>query len=372
MMADNTPAKRGRKSKEELAALAGGRHNCVRCTNFEPAHNQCLSGQNEIGEIPNPEKFGCMYWEEKTPATAGVEKTGIKGFQHLSENETPAGREFDESVADEMLGMVKMAEAFSAFASATALMKLQQVKEHGLYKKYGNWESYCKRLGKSCNAVDEQLQNLDSLGADAFDKLKAIGATRQDFRRLRKMEGDEQKLLVQEIEANVGDRDSLLELIEELGEKNKREKEALKDQLKNQEDALTAKIKRLENDAKADEKLQSEQTKKIKELHGKLAEFEEEKPTPDAQMQAQYETLQGIFKELQVGDDGVVALRLYLKQLDESSDAGMAFQIRELAASGIAALVTDLRMILNEFGLQDVEDLVAAMSGEQFDPTQEY
>jgi hypothetical protein len=366
-----------RKSLKEHKENAANKELCASCAHFNAAQSYCDRHNRPTSAIASCAAIGAsgsfapknqLHMLTESPAAAGVLKPGISGFQELSENETPAGREFDESVADEMLGMVKMAEAFSSFASATALMKLQQVKEHGLYRKYGNWESYCRRLGKSVNAVDEQLQNLDALGAEAFDKLKQIGATRQDFRRLRKMEDDDQKLLVQEIEANIGDREGLLELIEELGEKNRKER-----------GELEARLKRAQSDADGNEKLLANQAKELTALKKKVIELEDKKqlPTPDEKMQGDYDTLQAKFRELQVGDDGVQALRLYLNEAlasyqDENGYGEMPLQLRELAANGIAALVTDLRFILQEFSLDNAEDIMAAMTGEQFDPTQEY
>jgi predicted nucleic acid-binding Zn-ribbon protein len=257
-------------ARQSLAAHAARAGNtCANCDAFDGDLSKCnITGKDTT-------VMATCAAHSKTAATAAVLKIDVTENQALDENETTAAAAvFDEDTPEVMIGMIQMAEAMASFSSAAALMKLQQVKDNKIYGKSKTWEGYCARLGKSHKAVDEQLRNLDALGADAFDKLKQIGATRQDFRRLRKMGDDEQKLLVQEIEANVGDRDSLLELIEELGEKHRKERDALRAELK-EADANANRIKKdLDGRLKIKDQRLEAAEKKLDELSGKLNKYE--------------------------------------------------------------------------------------------------
>ena len=360
------PAGSGKKP-EEIAMLTDAarideKKTCADCGHYDADYEGCKKFDIEV----DPIRVECLHFENKIPAAAGTAKKEDKENQCITENGIPAAQEFEDSVTDEMAGMVKMAETFSEFTGVVALLKLQQIKEHKLYKKYGTWADFCKRLNKSEKTVDEQLSNLALLGEQAFKKLQQIGATRRDIRRLRAVPGEEQKLIVQEIEANVGDRDSLLELIEELGEKHRKERDALRDEIK-QADANANKLKR---EQKAADKVAADLTQRNKELHAKIELYQSRKL--DDVLKRNLSELSGLIHGMTAGENSVQDLRIWLTKLwafyDERDKEMPPKQIRQQAAQDINRVIADLRYLLVEFGLHADEDDVMTAAGEQWSP----
>lgn len=175
----------------------------------------------------------------------------------------------ERDLANQMLGQAQMAFAVSKFTTVVGLTKLQHIKESKLYKAFagktiilpggenrrlvGTWAEYCELLGTSASKVDEDLTNLRTFGEEAMDNLTRIGAGYRELRQLRKLPEDQQTALLEV--AKLGDKESFIELAEEMIAKHIKEKaEADK--------AITD----LKEDAKATDKLLGEMSAKRNEL----------------------------------------------------------------------------------------------------------
>lgn len=147
----------------------------------------------------------------------------------------------DRDLANQMLGQIQMSISISKFTTVVGLSKLKEIKESKLYKALagktivlpngentrlvGTWAEYCELLGTSSNKIDEDLMNLKVFGEDAMESLTRIGAGYRELRQLRKLPEDQQLALIEV--AKLGDKDSFVELAEEIISKHAREKEEL-------------------------------------------------------------------------------------------------------------------------------------------------
>lgn len=209
---------------------------------------------------------------KKTPAQDGLE------LQHQLEKARLQREQLRELDAVQALGsgpstgielvrqverMIGHAESFggvSKFANALALLKLKTIKENKLYqafdengepvdrKKVANgqqrtmrWKEFCERfLPRSHQTIDENLRNLDAFGADALDSLSSIGVGYRDLRRLRKLPEEERTLILNQEVVQAGDREQLIDLIQEMSAKHTKEKEGLQSRTEELQDELQA------------------------------------------------------------------------------------------------------------------------------------
>ena len=130
---------------------------------------------------------------------------------------------------NQLIGQAQAFGAMGKFADVVSLAKLAYIKEHKLYKALsgkrcvttegktadvGTWAGFLEALGMSRTSVDERLDNLAAFGEDALNNLTLIGAGYRELRQYRKLPEDQKTALI-EI-AKSGDKDSFLDLAEEI------------------------------------------------------------------------------------------------------------------------------------------------------------
>lgn len=185
-------------------------------------------------------------------------------------------------LANQLLGQVQMANAFSSLAGVMSLSKLKFIKENKLYLAFdsrfatdkrgeqsptvgdsdgfcraigteenklyqafegklptdnhgersptvgdrvGTWDGFCRALGTSANKVNEDLLNLKEFGEEAMENLTRIGAGYREMRQYRRLPDDQKVALIEA--AKSGDKDSFIDLAEEIIARHGKEKEAL-------------------------------------------------------------------------------------------------------------------------------------------------
>ncbi|OHT26138.1 hypothetical protein A3Q29_00265 [Providencia stuartii] len=140
---------------------------------------------------------------------------------------------------NQLLGQAQMAGAFEDFSRTVRTSKLTFIKENKLYRLLkgtknphgaesltGTWEEFCKLLGCSVDQVDRDIANLHAFGEEALESMSRMGIGYRELRQYRKLPADQQQALIEV--AKEGDKESLMELAEELIAKQVKEKEALK------------------------------------------------------------------------------------------------------------------------------------------------
>lgn len=147
----------------------------------------------------------------------------------------------DRDLVNQLLGQAQMAEAFSKFSLTVSTSKLAFVKENKLYQSLagkktadgqhfsGTWDEFCSMLGRSRQQIDEDIANLKALGEEALDSMSRMGIGYRELRQYRRLPEDQKTALIEA--AKSGDKDSFLELAEDLIAKHAREKEEAQHQI---------------------------------------------------------------------------------------------------------------------------------------------
>ncbi|KAA1165771.1 hypothetical protein EU508_00525 [Pseudoalteromonas fuliginea] len=139
------------------------------------------------------------------------------------------------------------AQAFNFAAkllTVSELKILNEIKESKAYKgltytdsdgkllTVSNWGECCKSiLGSSQQHVDEKLNNLHRFGEEFFEQAQQMKLGYRDLRALRQLSNDEQALVIESEAVEVGDKEAVKDLIEELKAKHKKETATLKEEL---------------------------------------------------------------------------------------------------------------------------------------------
>lgn len=159
------------------------------------------------------------------------------------EDYVKSGYTDDRDLVNQLIGRIQFANGLSKAATVASLSDLARIKENKLYRtltgktyvitadgKTGDiatWDHFCTAMGMSRRKVDEDLQNLADFGEKALGAMKKIGLGYHDLRKLRRLPEDDRTVVLGEVEVNVGDRDAIVSLIDDLAAKHAREKESL-------------------------------------------------------------------------------------------------------------------------------------------------
>lgn len=151
----------------------------------------------------------------------------------------------ERDLANQLLGQVQMARSFARFADVVSLTKLAHIKETKMYRALqgkkgfdpdgneiadvGTWDGFCQALGLSRSKVDEDLTNLSAFGEEALKQLSAVGAGYRELRQYRRLPEDQKAALIEV--AKSGDKESFVELAEEIFAKHAAEKAELQKKL---------------------------------------------------------------------------------------------------------------------------------------------
>lgn len=174
----------------------------------------------------------------------------------------------DTIEAARLAGQVQACHAIKQLITVAELTKLQQIREHKLYLALrgqkatdangeyllGTWDSFCRWLGRSETAINEDLLNLATIGAPAMETVRQFGLGYRELRQLRKLDETDRQVVVGEIEANAGDKDAILALIDDLSAKHAKEKDKLTKQLEStKKDLINARQVSLERTTEANQ-----------------------------------------------------------------------------------------------------------------------
>jgi hypothetical protein len=206
--------------------------------------------------------------------TAVVERQ-LENQALLKSNEADeiSGYPEERDLINQLVGQVQMASAFSKFTTVVSLTKLKYIKENKLYRTLSSklqvsdgeklttvrtWDGFCRLMGMSANKVDEDLRNLEAFGEDALNSLNSIGAGYRELRKLRKLDDADRDLIINGEAVKAGDKDALVELIDEMAAKHVKEKDRLTKQVADLQGTLQAREQVLENANKNKSQLEEE------------------------------------------------------------------------------------------------------------------
>ncbi|MEG0920648.1 MAG: hypothetical protein RSD57_14630 [Comamonas sp.] len=288
--------------------------------------------------------------ETATPANKEVEvdTSAIAGdFQVASQLATITQGYTDErDLVNQLLGQAQMASAFSDFSALVRTSKLAYVKENKLYQRLkgmmtpngsvfsGTWEEFCRLLGRSVDMVDLDITNMRAFGEDALESMSRMGIGYREMRQYRKLPEDQKLALIEA--AKGGDKDSFLDLAEEIIARHAKEKEA---QTKELEEAKAEK--------QATDQLLESKNKRIDQLE-RANQRIQTLPANEAAAALREEATKYLF-ETQAIVQG--RLRAALEALNDAPDEeGKA----QFMAGMVGQVIADLVKLRDEFNLPDV------------------
>jgi len=190
----------------------------------------------------------------------------------------------ERDLVNQLLGQAQMADAVAKLTSTVAVSKMAYVKENKLYRGLagmrdldgrgltGTWEEFCKLLGTSVAKVNEDIHNLQEFGEEALESMSRMGIGYREMRQFRKLPEDQKTALIEV--AKTGDKESFIDLAEEIIAKHAKEKEQL---TKERDDAHA--------DKQALEEVVSDKTSKILDLEKQVSRKRLERLPPDEESQ---------------------------------------------------------------------------------------
>ncbi|WP_019672280.1 hypothetical protein [Psychrobacter lutiphocae] len=184
---------------------------------------------------------------------------------------------------NEKLAKVARIKLWAEIKNSKEYKGLRLVDPDGNWRHIATWEDFCQCQGKSRRTVDEEIQNLEVFGEDFFESSKKIGLSTRDLRKLRKLPDAEREVIINGEAVQAEDKETLIDLIEEMSAKHVKTRDALQQQ-----------INELQADAKAKDSVLSTKNKKIDELDAKLSLRKD----PDQKLAVQKELEAHISSEL--------------------------------------------------------------------------
>lgn len=255
----------------------------------------------------------------------------------------------EQLAMNQLLGRMQAVSSIAAILEAGNLTQLQQIKNSKTYRqlagqtaningemiKLDTWEGFCTAIGSSRSVVDENLKNLVDLGEAALQRANELGMTVRELRKLRQLNTADQTVVIGEIEAAVGDKEAIVDLIDTMSAKHAKEREQLQQQI----DDNAA-------EAKASSRIIADKTKKITDLETQIVK--QENRTLDEQTQDMIFAL----------DRAVVEMRVPIPGLDDAIAAVMESTDTTLhihAANALREIITAVQDLQLKHGLGDVD-----------------
>lgn len=143
----------------------------------------------------------------------------------------------EHALVNQLLGQAQMADAFNKFSKTVFTSKLAYVKENKLYRALagqknedglqlsGTWEEFCRLLNWTPQHANEAIESLKAFGEEALESMSLMGIGYREMRQFRKLPDDSKEALIEV--AKSGDKESFVELAEEIISKHLKEKEQL-------------------------------------------------------------------------------------------------------------------------------------------------
>ena len=223
---------------------------------------------------------------EHQAATAIVEANMAEFHAEQQELKVKQQQERETLIAEasRLTGRVEALNFVSKVAHGASLTTLKEIKESGVYKELPNiktWEDYCLSIGYSRRYIDEQLENLSTLGDSLLELTSSFKLGTKDLRQLRKqvkagnLEIKDAEVIIDGEVIPLDDKDELRDALDTLLKSKYKEIEELKDEIKTKESIIEDKeqdIKRLQasNNTFFKEKEQAERELKYLKAEGSI------------------------------------------------------------------------------------------------------
>lgn len=144
---------------------------------------------------------------------------------------------------NQKIGSIKALNGVQKLLTVSTLQMLVNIKESKEYKGFSyfkdeklltvsSFEEFCSYLGFSRQKIDQDILHLREFGADALEAMQEVGLGYRELARVRKLDEDDQNVVIETVKNNIEDKDLILNLINDLCKKHEFEKEQLNLSLK--------------------------------------------------------------------------------------------------------------------------------------------
>lgn len=144
----------------------------------------------------------------------------------------------DQIRLTERIGALKATEFVRKLVTVTTIKMLAEIKEAKQYKGLKiilneelvtspTWDQFCQHIGLSREKVDEDIRNLSVFGEDFLETSQRMSLGYRDLRKLRKLDDADREVIINGESVKTEDRESLIDLIEEMSAKHAKDKATL-------------------------------------------------------------------------------------------------------------------------------------------------
>ena len=204
---------------------------------------------------------------ESTEVAAAAAESVVESYQAMEvikeqEQKEIQAKEKEDLIAEasRLTGRVEAFGFVSKVATVSTFMTLKNIKESGVYKEIPGiktWEDYCISIGYSRRHIDEQIDNLATLGSEFLETGLQFGLGYRELRQLKKqvkageLQIKDEAIVIDGETISLEEKDILKDALTDLVAKNKEEISKLKAENK-------AKEKMVQTYAEAKEKKEQE------------------------------------------------------------------------------------------------------------------
>lgn len=174
----------------------------------------------------------------------------------------------------EKLGAIKATSFIKKLVTVTEIKLLAEIKETKQYKglklidpngelvTVTTFEEFCRHLGMSREKVDQDILNLSIFGQEFLETSQRMGLGYRDLRKLRKLSDEDREVIINGESVKAEDRESLIDLIEEMSAKHSKDKAN-----------LNKKVADLSADKEALETISRKKDEKLNQLDAELTKL---------------------------------------------------------------------------------------------------
>lgn len=274
-----------------------------------------------------------------------VDSAPLVALAHLEQAVSAAQVAFSQRIG-ERIGRRRAADAFSKLVTVTDLLELQQIKDSREYRGLSfaapdgkvvtvtTWADFCEVVeGRSVEKVDLDLLNVRTFGAGFMEAAQRMGIGYRELREMRAIPADQRSELV--AAAQLGDRETLIDIAESLIERHAKEKTALEAQATEAQEVAEARQRLIDEAGERYEKLLRKT--KFKPSADRVAR--------DAEQQAQ-------LAELTEATNGAEVNFLRLAGAVDAITAGDSPAMRERALQAVQYLVKRLVEVVDAHAIE--------------------
>lgn len=229
---------------------------------------------------------------------------------------------------------------------------LKVINQQGELLTVSTWAEFCSGLGKSHQHVDEEIRNLGAFGEDFLETSQRMSLGYRDLRKLRKLPEEDRDVLINGESVKAEDRESLIDLIEEMSAKHAKEKESLK-----------SRVAELESNDQATALIIQKKDQKINQLDSKLTKLESpaeiEKRAESERDQLAASAIKELHNACEVMHNATARFRNQINSIIEAIDAHELYDIQPKLESNVIAAFQQIAQTSIEFGIQiNFEEMV--------------